>query len=87
VKTLIRLVRAYVKKDYRDVTSETIILVVGALVYLINPFDLIPDFLPAGFVDDAAVIAFVISMVQDELEDFRRWEGGNGGAPVPAPVE
>lgn len=35
-------------------------LVVGTLLYFINPFDLIPDITPfVGFVDDAALILFV----------------------------
>lgn len=87
VKTLVRLVRAYVKGEYRDLSSETLVLIVAALLYLVNPLDLIPDMLPAGFVDDAAVIGFVISMVRDELEGFRRWEGGDdGGSSVSAKV-
>ncbi len=46
------------------------------------PLDLVPDFLPAGLVDDAAVLAFVIYLVRDELDAFLEWEsnqGGNGG--------
>lgn len=80
------MVRAYVKGEYRDLSAETLVLIVAALLYLVSPLDLIPDMLPGGFVDDAAVIAFVISMVRDELEGFRRWEegGGDGGSGVPA---
>jgi uncharacterized membrane protein YkvA (DUF1232 family) len=35
-------------------------LIIGALVYFINPFDLVPDIIPfVGFVDDMTVIALV----------------------------
>lgn len=36
--------------------------IVGALTYFILPVDSIPDFLPGGFADDAAAIAFALSM-------------------------
>lgn len=37
-------------------------LAIGALVYLISPFDAIPDFIPfAGLIDDAALIVAVVA--------------------------
>ena len=39
-------------------------LAVGALLYFINPFDLIPDASPiVGYLDDCAVLALVISVI------------------------
>jgi uncharacterized membrane protein YkvA (DUF1232 family) len=73
-KALIRLVRAYVKNEYRAVSWESMVLVVGALTYLVSPLDLIPDFLPGGLIDDAAVVAFVLGLVRVELLDFMEWE-------------
>ena len=39
--------------------------VIGALGYLIAPVDVIPDILPGGFVDDAAVIAGVLKLLAE----------------------
>lgn len=50
------------------------VLVVAAVVYLVSPLDLIPDFLPGGLLDDAAIVAFVVGMVESELLDFMEWE-------------
>lgn len=73
--TLMRLVRAYYRKEYRDVPWETIALAIGAIAYFVSPIDLIPDFIPvAGYVDDAAVIAFVITSAANDLYNFREWE-------------
>jgi len=46
-------------------------LVIGAaLLYLINPFDLVPDFTPfVGFGDDAAVIVVAISQISEVLNE------------------
>jgi uncharacterized membrane protein YkvA (DUF1232 family) len=90
LKAMLRLVPAYVRGDYRGVSWESMVLVVAALVYLVSPIDLIPDFLPAGLADDATVVMFVAGLVHEELEDFIEWEkrqrgdDGLAGAPVPA---
>ena len=42
---------------------------IGALVYLISPFDAVPDLIPvAGLVDDVAVILSVFKMLADAVE-------------------
>lgn len=50
--------------------------IVGALAYFILPVDSIPDFLPGGFVDDMAAIAFALSMadlyVDEEVNEKAR---------------
>ena len=79
--TLMRLVRAYADGDYRDVPWDTIALAIVAIAYFLLPFDLIPDFIPgAGYVDDAAVIAWVIASVKSDLDDFERWEAERAAA-------
>jgi len=76
---LIRLLRAYIRKDYQEIPWETIVLVIGAVIYFVSPIDLIPDWLPLGFVDDAAVIAFVIKRIKTDLDDFLAWEVEQSG--------
>lgn len=72
---LIRLVRAYINGEYKDVSWETIILSIAAIIYFINPIDLIPDFIPGiGFIDDAAVIAFTITAIHKDVDKFKEWE-------------
>ena len=78
VKTLLRLVRAYATGQYRDVSGKNIALAVAAVVYLVSPLDVIPDFLPGGFTDDAAVVGFVIRKIGTELARFQAWEETQG---------
>ena len=74
---LIRFVRAYVRGDYRRVPWKALLMAAGALVYFVMPADLIPDFLVGtGFLDDAAVIAYVIKSLRDDLKTFEEWESG-----------
>ena len=52
-----------------DIPHRTKLKIIGALLYLICPADIIPDiFLPAGLLDDVAVIAFIYSQCKDLLE-------------------
>lgn len=37
----------------------------SALLYFLSPFDLIPDFLPGGYADDAAVVMAAYHAVKD----------------------
>lgn len=77
VAALVRLVVAYARGTYRDVPLQTMIWVLAGLIYWISPADLIPDFIPvAGYLDDAAVLAFVVRTVRKELDDFTAWETG-----------
>jgi uncharacterized membrane protein YkvA (DUF1232 family) len=80
IMSLVRLVRAYVKGEYRDMPWETIALAIGALIYFISPIDVIPDFIPGvGYIDDAAVIGFVLASVYTDLNNFRGWEADQKG--------
>ncbi len=70
-----RLLRAYVKREYTDIPWQSLVLIVAAVLYLLVPVDVIPDFvLGLGYLDDAAVIAWVVKTLQPVLDDFRKWE-------------
>ncbi|WP_289059776.1 DUF1232 domain-containing protein [uncultured Mesotoga sp.] len=54
---------------------KTIILITAALIYFVSPVDAIPDFLIGiGFVDDGAVIAYVFSALNEDIESFKTWK-------------
>lgn len=73
---LIRLLRAYIRKDYQDIPWKSIILVIVGIIYFVSPFDLIPDWLPMGFIDDVAVLSFIIKQIKVDLDNFMAWEVG-----------
>jgi uncharacterized membrane protein YkvA (DUF1232 family) len=75
LQTMLRLVRAYHRGEYDQVSDGALLWIIAALNYLIDPFDLIPDKTPfLGFVDDAAVIAFAVGKTRHALDDFMTWE-------------
>ena len=76
---LFRLVWAWVTREYTDVPWATLGWIIGAIVYFVNPFDVIPDFIPGlGYVDDAAVLAWVMNSVRKDVQHFRDWEQSKG---------
>lgn len=49
-------------------------LVIAAIIYFVSPIDFMPDMLPGGFIDDAAVIAYVVTQIKADLDNFLAWE-------------
>ena len=75
LRALLRLLRAYLKGEYRNVPPKSLILIVAGVLYFLMPIDVIPDFIVGvGFIDDAAVLAWVVSTVKTVLDDFVIWE-------------
>jgi uncharacterized membrane protein YkvA (DUF1232 family) len=77
-KLLIAVVRDYWKGRYRKIPFWTVAAIVAALLYVLNPFDLIPDFIPiVGQIDDAAVVAACLLMVRQDLHRYKKWKIAN----------
>ena len=74
-QAMLRLLRAYSDGAYRDIPESTLVVIVAAIVYLVNPLDVIPDALPAlGYLDDATVIALAVKRGRRALDNFMAWE-------------
>lgn len=73
-RLLLSLVRDARHGRYRAVPVWTLSAAGFALLYVLNPFDLVPDALPlVGLLDDAAVISACLSLVEQDLRDYRAW--------------
>jgi len=45
-----------------------------ALLYVLNPLDLVPDVLPVvGLLDDAAVVSACVVLVEQDLHAYNAW--------------
>lgn len=85
--TLVRMVQAWARREYRFVPWRSLLYGVAALAYFVNPADLLPDMLVGlGLVDDAAVIAAVARAIRSDLDRFRQWEAGKHRRTCKQPV-
>lgn len=70
-----RLLRAFAKGDYRAIPVKSMLLVAAAVLYFLNPLDLIPDaIIGLGLTDDFAILTGVYKLIGNELEKFIAWE-------------
>jgi uncharacterized membrane protein YkvA (DUF1232 family) len=75
LQTMLRLIRAFERGEYKQVPNDALLWITAGLNYLVDPFDLIPDQTPfLGFVDDATVVEFVADKTRPTLDDFMVWE-------------
>lgn len=75
LKLMFAMIQDYWNGAYREVPWMTVAAVVAALVYVINPIDLIPDFIPGiGLIDDATVVAACLKLVQTDFDAYKRWK-------------
>lgn len=74
LRLLQALCLAYWRGEYRAISPKALISVVAGLMYFLSPVDAIPDFIPVfGMLDDIAVLAWLMKVLDDELNAFRAW--------------
>jgi uncharacterized membrane protein YkvA (DUF1232 family) len=72
------LLKDYINNEYREIPWWSIAAIATALFYVINPMDIIPDFIPiVGYIDDAVVVGACLTMVQNDLEKYKQWKKCN----------
>lgn len=78
VPQLILLLIDYTKGNYKNITKAEIITIVAALMYVLLPVDALPDLVPGlGFLDDAAVMIWLFSLINDDIEEYMQWRQKN----------
>jgi uncharacterized membrane protein YkvA (DUF1232 family) len=74
---LITIVKDYWSGAYRQIPYGAIASIVFTLIYVLNPFDLVPDMLPLiGQLDDVAVMGACLMLVEQDLHKYKNWKQG-----------
>ena len=59
------------------VPRRMLLIMVGAILYLVKKYYLMPDDLPVtGIADDMAVVGTALKIVHPELERYQKWRDG-----------
>jgi len=75
IRLLFSMLKDYWNGEYREIPWIVICAIAFALLYFINPWDLIPDYIPGfGYLDDAAVVKIVLSSIKHQVKQYRNWK-------------
>ena len=76
VKIFFLMLKDFFTGNYKEIPVGTIIAIAGSLLYVLSPFDIIPDFLAGiGYVDDAGVITLCLNGVREDVEKYKKAKG------------
>jgi uncharacterized membrane protein YkvA (DUF1232 family) len=74
-KVMFGMLKDYRKGVYTNVPWFTIAAIAFSFLYILNPFDLIPDFIPGiGYIDDFAVFTFGLKFIESDLHKYLDWK-------------
>ena len=57
---------------YKDYDVKKLMVIVGAVIYVVTPFDFLPDFIPPGLIDDLSIVAWALKEASAELENYKQ---------------
>lgn len=67
---------------YKEYNVLNLIVIIGALVYVVTPLDAIPDFVPAGLLDDTAILLWATKEFADELGRYKLYMNAKKANPL-----
>ncbi|MDT0650505.1 YkvA family protein [Autumnicola edwardsiae] len=86
-KLMFGMLQDYRSGTYKNIPWFTIAAVTFALLYVLNPFDVVPDFIPGlGYIDDFAIMTVTLRFLETDLHSYLDWklaEGDSGEEEEP----
>lgn len=75
INYFIDIINDYINETYTKISLKTIAKILGALLYFITPYDIIPDKMPiVGYYDEIYIIEKCISSTEKEIERYLDWK-------------
>ena len=62
---------------YKEYDGKKLLVIIAAVIYVVTPFDIMPDFIPPGFIDDLSIVAWAMKEAAEELERYKNRMKGN----------
>lgn len=72
------MLKHWANGSYKGFENHKILYIIGALLYLVSPLDIIPDAVPVlGFLDDLSILAWLYATMREEINQYVAWRGKN----------
>ncbi|MDX1800939.1 MAG: YkvA family protein [Marinobacter sp.] len=86
IRLMFSMLKDYWQGHYRAIPWKSVAAIAGALIYVLNPLDLIPDMIFGfGLLDDAGVVAACLSLVESDLIAYAAWKESRDSGDATAP--
>jgi uncharacterized membrane protein YkvA (DUF1232 family) len=73
---VLELIDDFKSGTYRAVPWHSIAVASAAVLYVVNPQDLVPNYVPLlGLLDDMAVVAVATRWIESDLRQYCRFKG------------
>lgn len=72
---MFQFLRDVKQKNYPETPWKTLAAMIFTILYIINPLDLVPDFIPIiGYLDDLTVFGLALKLINKDLELYENWK-------------
>ena len=76
IKTSFALLKDWYMGNYTKIPFRMVASIAGAMLYLVSPLDVVPDWVPfGGLLDDALVLAAIFALSRNDLDEYTIWAG------------
>ena len=76
IKTSFALLKDWYMGNYKKIPFRMVASIAGAMLYLVSPLDVVPDWIPfGGLLDDALVLAAIFALSRNDLDEYTIWAG------------
>lgn len=77
MKESIEMLSDWKEGEYKGISQNTVVLIIGVLIYIVNPLGIVPKFLNRIPLGRILAVTYLIKRIKEELEDYREWKAEN----------
>lgn len=75
LKLLFPMLKDYAFGRYRKLPFLSLFAIIGTIVYILSPVDVISDWIPLlGQLDDTALFIFCLYFIEKDLLEYHKWK-------------